>query len=141
MGSATSTKKMGERTTKQRTAVMEVLEATNEFTSAKDLYHELRERGEKIGLTTVYRTLQSLADIDAVDALHPPSGETLYRQCNSDHHHHHLVCTKCGRTEEIDGGPIESWAKEKAAGHGFALTGHEAEIFGICAACQSATSS
>lgn len=95
--------KLGARNTKQRTAVVEVLREMEKFSSAKEIYHELQEREEKVGLTTVYRTLQSLTDIDAVDALHMPNGETLYRHCETDAHHHHLVCTKCGRTEEIDG--------------------------------------
>ena len=106
--------KLGARNTKQRTAVVEVLREMEKFASAKEIYHELQEREEKVGLTTVYRTLQSLSDIDAVDALHMPSGETLYRHCDSADHHHHLVCTECGRTEEIDGGAVEKWASSVA---------------------------
>lgn len=131
--------KLGARNTKQRTAVVEVLRDMEKFASAKEIYHELQEREEKVGLTTVYRTLQSLTDIDAVDALHMPNGETLYRHCETDAHHHHLVCTKCGRTEEIDGGPIEKWATSVAADYGFKLTGHDAEVFGICSNCAAST--
>lgn len=129
--------KLGARNTKQRTAVVEVLREMDNFASAKDIHHELQAREAKVGLTTVYRTLQSLSEIDAVDALHMPTGETLYRHCESDHHHHHLVCTKCGRTEEIDGGPIEAWAQEMASKFDFELTGHDAEVFGICAECRA----
>lgn len=130
--------KLGARNTKQRTAVIEVLREMDKFSSAKDIFQALQNKGAKVGLTTVYRTLQSLTEIEAVDALHMPSGETLYRHCESDHHHHHLVCTKCGRTEEIDGGPIEEWAKSTAAKYGFEITGHDAEIFGICESCRAA---
>ena len=129
--------KLGARNTKQRTAVVEVLREMDNFASAKDIHQELQAREAKVGLTTVYRTLQSLSEIDAVDALHMPTGETLYRHCESDHHHHHLVCTKCGRTEEIDGGPIEAWAQEMASKFDFELTGHDAEVFGICAECRA----
>lgn len=127
--------KLGSRNTKQRTAVVEVLREIDKFSSAKEIYRRLQERQEKVGLTTVYRTLQSLCDIDAVDALHMPNGETLYRHCETDAHHHHLVCTKCGRTEEIDGGPIEKWASAVASEYNFELTGHDAEIFGVCSQC------
>ena len=130
--------KLGSRNTKQRTAVVEVLQDIDKFASAKEIYHQLQERQEKVGLTTVYRTLQSLSDIDAVDALHMPNGETLYRHCETDAHHHHLVCTKCGRTEEIDGGPIEKWASAVATEYNFELTGHDAEIFGVCSQCAAA---
>ena len=126
------------RTTKQRTAVVEVMQEIDRFQSAKEIHTALQDRNAKVGLTTVYRTLQSLVDIKAVDALHSPTGEVLYRHCETEAHHHHLVCTKCGRTEEIDGGPIEKWANEVASTHGFQLTGHDAEIFGVCAKCQAA---
>ncbi|WP_165241697.1 Fur family transcriptional regulator [Corynebacterium lizhenjunii] len=128
--------KLGARNTKQRTAVVEVLRDMDKFASVKEIFGELQQRKEKVGLTTVYRTLQSLAEIDAVDALHMPGGETLYRHCDSEKHHHHLVCTQCGKTKEIDGGPIESWAKQIASQHGFELTGHDAEVFGVCPGCR-----
>ncbi len=129
--------KLGARNTKQRTAVVEVLRAMDRFASAKDIHQALLAREDKVGLTTVYRTLQSLSDINAVDALHMPSGETLYRHCETEQHHHHLVCTQCGRTEEIDGGPIETWAKKVSQSFDFNLTGHEAEIFGVCPDCKA----
>lgn len=130
--------KLGARNTRQRTAVVELMKGLDNFTSAKDIYLKLEERGTKVGLTTVYRTLQSLAEVGGVDALHMASGETLYRACHSDVHHHHLVCTECGFTEEIDGGPVEAWAKGVASHHGFTLTGHDAEIYGVCGACSEA---
>ena len=123
--------KLGARNTRQRTAVIQVLNDLDNFASAKTIHHELVHRENQVGLTTVYRTLQSLSEINAVDVLHMPSG----RSCESHHHHHHLVCTECGRTEEIDGGPVESWARDVVADYGFQLTGHDAEIFGICADC------
>ncbi|WKD58902.1 Fur family transcriptional regulator [Corynebacterium caspium] len=128
--------RMGARNTKQRAAVVDVLRDLSSFSSAKSIYAELQERGHKVGLTTVYRTLQSLAEIGAVDALTQANGQTLYRQCLNDHHHHHLVCTSCGKTEEIDGGPVERWAGKVAREHGYQLSAHDAEIYGLCPACQ-----
>jgi len=127
--------KLGARNTRQRTAVINVLSEIDTFASAKEIHRELENRDLQVGLTTVYRTLQSLAEIEAVDVLHMATGETLYRQCVSPHHHHHLVCTQCGRTEEIDGGSVETWAKQVAEQHGFQLTGHDAEIYGLCPDC------
>lgn len=132
---SSSIPKLGTRNTKQRTAIIEVLRELDNFASAKVIYRELQDRDLSVGLTTVYRTLQSLVDIDAVDALHMPGGETLYRHCDSEGHHHHLVCTECGRTEEIDGGPVERWAQQVADEYGFTMTGHDAEVFGTCADC------
>lgn len=129
--------KLGPRMTRQRAAVVEALRATDKFASAKTIHDKLSEDGASVGLTTVYRTLQSLAEVGAVDVLHSPDGETLYRDCLSSHHHHHLVCSECGRSEEIEGGPVEKWAEIVAARYGYELIGHEAEIYGVCRACQA----
>jgi Fur family ferric uptake transcriptional regulator len=122
------------RSTKQRAAVAELLDDLDEFRSAQDLHEELRKRGEGIGLTTVYRTLQSLADAGEVDVLRTDSGEAIYRRC-SRHHHHHLVCRACGRTVEVEGPAVEKWADRVAEENGFAEVSHTVEIFGTCAAC------
>ena len=124
----------GLRATKQRAAVSKLLGEVNEFRSAQELHEQLRRSGEGIGLTTVYRTLRALADAGEIDVLRTDSGEAVYRLCSS-HHHHHLVCTQCGSTIEIDGGPVEQWANEIATKYGFRLTGHDAEVFGLCNQC------
>ncbi|WP_297851266.1 Fur family transcriptional regulator [uncultured Corynebacterium sp.] len=131
-----STPKIGARNTRQRSAVVDVLKEIDRFASAQSIHRELTDRGQKVGLTTVYRTLQTLTEVGAVDALNSDTGETLYRHCLTDRHHHHLVCTSCGRSEEIDGGPVEEWAKQTAEKFGFELSGHDAEIFGICQNCK-----
>lgn len=132
---AGTARRIGVRTTKQRTAVVEVLQDRDNFLSARQIHRELGDRGFSVGLTTVYRTLQSLVDADAADVLHTGAGEAVYRLC-SDEHHHHLLCTSCGATVEIGGGPVEQWAAELAEAHGYLMTGHSAEIFGLCARCR-----
>jgi Fur family ferric uptake transcriptional regulator len=122
------------RSTKQRAAVAELLDDLNDFRSAQDLHEELRKRGEGIGLTTVYRTLQSLADAGEVDVLRTDTGEAIYRRC-SRHHHHHLVCRMCGRTVEVEGPAVEKWADRVAEENGFSEVSHTVEIFGTCVSC------
>jgi Fur family ferric uptake transcriptional regulator len=126
----------GRRSTKQRAAVAMLLEQLDDFRSAQDLHEELRTRGEGIGLTTVYRTLQSLADAGEIDVLRIDSGEAVYRRC-SRHHHHHLVCRACGRTVEVEGPAVEKWAEKVAAENGFSEVSHTVEVFGTCADCTS----
>ncbi|WP_291314154.1 Fur family transcriptional regulator [Corynebacterium sp. UBA2622] len=130
--------KLGVRNTRQREAVVKVLQDVDKFISARFIHEELEARGEKVGLTTVYRTLQSLTEVGAVDVLHSGDGETLYRHCLTQAHHHHLVCTVCGRSEEIEGGPVEKWAQLVAQHFGYELVGHDAEVYGVCRACQAA---
>jgi len=124
----------GRRSTRQRTAVAELLDQTSDFRSAQELHEELRKRGQGIGLTTVYRTLQSLADAGEIDMLRTGTGEAVYRRC-SDHHHHHLVCRVCGRTVEVEGPAVERWAERVAAENGFSAVSHTVEVFGTCANC------
>ncbi len=124
----------GRRSTKQRAAVAQLLQQLDDFRSAQDLHEELRTRGEGIGLTTVYRTLQSLADAGEIDVLRIDSGEAVYRRC-SRHHHHHLVCRDCGRTVEVEGPAVEKWAEKVASENGFSEVSHTVEVFGTCSEC------
>ena len=128
------------RATRQRAAISALLENLDEFRSAQDLHDELRRRGEGIGLTTVYRTLQQMAAAGVVDTLRTDTGESVYRRC-SEHHHHHLVCRACGSTIEIQGGQVEAWAAEVAREHDFSDVSHTIEIFGICSRCGTAPTS
>lgn len=121
--------------TRQRQAILAVLEETAEFRSAQDLHAILRERGARVGLTTVYRTLYALADADEVDVMHPRGGEQLYRRCAKNSHHHHLVCRACGRAVEVEGPAVEQWADRVAREHGFTGASHTVEVFGVCPAC------
>ncbi|ASU77978.1 transcriptional repressor [Actinopolyspora erythraea] len=124
----------GLRATKQRAAVSRLLSEIDDFRSAQELHEQLRSRGEGIGLTTVYRTLQSLADAGEIDVLRSDSGEAVYRKCSTDHHHH-LVCRHCGRTVEVADPPVEDWAERIATEHGFSEVHHTVEIIGTCSEC------
>ncbi|WP_040834263.1 Fur family transcriptional regulator [Nocardia brevicatena] len=126
--------KVGIRSTRQRSAITALLDDIDRFRSAQELHDELRRRGEGIGLTTVYRTLQSMADAGMVDVLRTSTGESMYRQCSTGHHHH-LVCRHCGRTVEVEGPTVEAWAESIADRHGFTDVSHTLEIFGSCSAC------
>jgi Fur family transcriptional regulator, ferric uptake regulator len=122
------------RHTRQRAAVYALLQDVDGFHSAQELHAMLRQRGDRVGLTTVYRTLQGMADNGEVDVMRPPGGEQLYRRC-SEGHHHHLVCRSCGRTVEVEGPAVEAWADRVAAAHGFTDVSHTLEIFGTCPDC------
>ena len=124
------------RPTRQRAAIAALLETLDEFRSAQDMHDELRRRGENIGLTTVYRTLQSMAAAGMVDTLRTDTGESVYRRC-SDQHHHHLVCRRCGSTIEVGDHEVEQWAAEVADKHGFSDVSHTIEIVGTCSHCRS----
>ena len=125
-----------QRMTKQRQAVLDELTRVIDFRSAQQIFEDLHSQGQRVGLATVYRSLQGLAEDGRVDTLRSTEGEVLYRSCASDHHHHHLVCRECGFTEEIEQSQIESWVSAVAADHGFSDVEHSLELFGLCASCR-----
>ncbi|WP_258935039.1 transcriptional repressor [Nesterenkonia pannonica] len=112
-------------------------ELLEDFVSAQELHRILNERGEKVSLATVYRVLQSHQDEGTVDVLRPDDGEAIFRLCEREDHHHHLVCRRCGVTVEFEAPDVESWATELAAEHGFTDLQHTLEIFGLCQKCSA----
>jgi len=124
------------RPTRQRAAVEALLVDIDDFMSAQDLHARLRTQGQMVGLATVYRTLQAMATDGDVDMLRTDDGEAVYRRCSTGHHHH-LVCRSCGRTVEVEGPAVESWADKVSAENGFSDVQHTLEIVGTCADCQA----
>ena len=122
------------RPTKQRTAVVAALDLSDGFMSAQDLHAHLAKHGDRVGLATVYRTLAALALAGEVDVLLREDGESVYRRCSGEHHHH-LVCRDCGKTVEVTGPTVEAWANAEAARHGFVDVQHTVEITGRCSTC------
>lgn len=134
MTGATPEEGLVRRPTRQRSAVLALLDDLDEFRSAQELHALLRGRGEGVGLATVYRALQALVDDGQIDTLRTNDGESVYRRCSTGHHHH-LVCRRCGRTVEVADAPVERWATRVAAEHGFVDVNHQIEVFGTCAPC------
>lgn len=122
-------------TTKAQRAVLEVLDKAGRFLSAQDIHASLRAGGSSVGLTSVYRALQSLADDGSLDVLRTGHGETTFRLCDSASHHHHLVCRSCGATVEVEAPGLERWLSGLGRAHSFVVEGHTLEVVGICPRC------
>ncbi len=123
------------RPTRQRRAVAQVMTTFADFRSAQEIHDLLGRRGDRVGLATVYRTLQLMADLGEVDVLRSEDGEAIYRRC-SDNHHHHLVCRDCGATVEVEGPTVERWTNAIAGDHHYTDVSHTLEIFGTCPRCR-----
>ena len=119
---------------KSEVKVIGALKRQGKFASAQSVYQLLRKDGESTGLATVYRTLQKAAARNTVDVLRKDDGEALYRLCETGHHHH-LVCTSCGKTVEVEGSAVEKWANTVAKNNGFKKVSHVVELFGLCQKC------
>jgi Fur family transcriptional regulator, ferric uptake regulator len=127
---------VGLRPTPQRLDVLAELMGEPDDLTAQDLHERLRGRGARLGLATVYRTLNALADEGVIDALSHRQGELCYRWCG-DEHHHHLVCASCHRVVELADCELDPWLQRVSAQHGFVATGHRLEVAGLCAECRA----
>ena len=118
------------RRTEQRDAIVRALRRLDRAVTAQELHAEL----EGVGLATVYRNLQRLADEGTADTLRRDNGELAFLVCDGGHHHH-LSCRACGRVERIHDCRLDDWARAVAREHGYAEVEHRAELVGLCAGC------
>jgi Fur family ferric uptake transcriptional regulator len=118
--------------TAQRRAVFELIGRTDGAFTVLELYDHARAASPRLGLATVYRTVELLHRTGSLSALHR-DGQTTYVRCAPDHHHH-LVCVSCGSVQEtaLCAAPSDALLRRR---HGFRATSHELEIYGTCAAC------
>lgn len=123
------------RSTAQKAIISSALEYEKRFVSAQQLHRTLEDQGHTVGLATVYRQLNALSESGHADSI-TIAEKQLFRACSQEEHHHHLVCENCGKAVEIEP-PSEDWITTTAQSHGFAVTRHVFEIFGLCAECSS----
>src|SRR4051812_37044338 len=117
----------------RRTLAALIADQTGHFTAA-ELVAEARTRRLGVGRATVFRTLEVLETLGAIERLDLPSGGHAYVACEPVHHHH-IVCSRCGRTDEIDDAGLRPVVREVARQTGFRVDEHRLELFGLCPAC------
>lgn len=110
-----------------------IADQAGHFTAA-GLVAEARDRRLGVGRATVFRTLEVLAELGAIERLDLPSGGHAYVGCEPIHHHH-VVCSRCGRTSEVDDAGLRTVVREVARQTGFRIDEHRLEMFGLCPAC------
>ena len=113
-----------------------MLDQLEGFHSAQELYRVMKDRGTPVGLSTVYRTLQALADSRDVNAVWGNGHEMLYRRCGQDRHYH-LVCRRCGRTHEVPDADLDRWASQLSARYRFIDVEPAIEVRGTCVDCST----
>jgi Fur family ferric uptake transcriptional regulator len=123
----------GHRMTRQRRQIIAALRGARRYLTAQELYERLRARRPRMGLATIYRTLEALRERGLVSMNSSKLGEAAYLWCQSEHHHH-AICKRCGRVDEV---PCKTLSKYERilSRSGFALTDHRLEFFGLCARC------
>ncbi len=127
----------GYRMTEPRRSLAALIAEQDGHFTAAELVIAAKAADPGVGRATVFRTLELLEGIGAVERLDLPNGEHAYVGCEPQHHHH-VVCSRCGRTSEIDDAGLRSVMLEVARQTGFRVDDHRLELFGICPDCQSA---
>src|SRR5687767_9021927 len=128
----------GYRLTEPRRAVANLIaEQTGHFT-ASELEGVVRDRRLGISRATLFRALELLTELGVVERLDLPTGEHAYVPC-ARAHHHHVICSRCGRTAEAEDCGVVDAVAEIARRTGFRIDSHRLELFGLCRHCQSRT--
>jgi Fur family transcriptional regulator, ferric uptake regulator len=122
--------------TRPREWISSVLAREQRFLSATEIHQRLKRTGARVSLSTVYRTLDRLRTKGDVTARSDAEGEATYMLCEPDPHHHHAICGKCGRVEDVDCAAMEQFSDSLRKLHGFELNGHALEFFGRCRSCR-----
>ena len=121
--------------TRSRTAVAELLERERRYLSAAAIHRMLGARKVAVSLATVYRTLDVLVSSGIASARTELSGESTYVYCHREHHHH-AICSRCGRVEDVGCAPVTSISKDLMTHYAFELREHAMEFYGKCARCR-----
>ena len=129
----------GRRLTPQRRRVLNLFEriGSGSHLSAEDVHQHLLEAEARVSLATIYRTLRLLVEMGFLQELELTEGGRRFELCSGDHRdHHHLVCIRCGRTEEFESTPVIEAGREAAQSHGFELIESSLNVRAICPDCR-----
>ena len=126
----------GLKATRQRDLIVDTFFSQSGHLSVDELLARVTERDRTIGAATVYRTMKILTDAGLATARHFEGGQTRYEAALDRHHHDHLICTSCGAIVEFENERIESLQDVVAEHHGFRVTHHKLELYGLCRTCQ-----
>ena len=125
--------------TKQRKIVLSMLiQNEGQHLTIEELYNIVKSGYPEIGLATVYRSVQIFVDMKIVDKVTLDDGFTRYEivRLNTKHHHHHLICEKCGLVLEVEEDLMGSIESSFLEAYGFIVKDHKAKFFGVCDACR-----
>ena len=126
----TALKKAGLKITLPRIKVLELLQLpSSQHTSAEELYKMLLDKGEEIGLATVYRVLNQFDDAGIVTRHYFEGGKSVF-ELATQNHHDHLVCLDCGHVIEFHDEVIETRQKEIAQDNNMTLQAHSLYLYG-----------
>lgn len=127
----------GMKFTRHRSMILMILDNAPNPLNAEEIFLKMKEKGSKVSLSTVYRTMETLAENNLVIKTAFMDDSRSRFEYNRMVHKHLLVCTGCNRTVSIEGCPVEEYAASLCSRECFELTGHRLEIYGICPECKN----
>jgi Fe2+ or Zn2+ uptake regulation protein len=128
----------GHRVTEPRKSVAELIVNRGGHFTAADLLDDAQDKRLPLGRATIFRSLELFTELGVLERLDLPSGEHAYVPCEPVHHHH-VVCSRCSRTVEVEDCGMQAVADEVARRTGYRIESHRRELYGLCAACQRNT--
>ncbi len=131
----TELKEQGYRLTDARRAVVETVAQSPRALTPNEVYDLGRERYPKLGLVTVYRTLEKLEELHLIQRVHQDQGCNAYL-AHADGHQHLLICQRCKKAVYFEGDNLESFFASVGQQHGFRVQEHWLQLFGLCEECQ-----
>lgn len=139
MNLETTISQQGYRLSSARKKILGILELSDQPLSPAALFDKLKEQGETTSLVTVYRNLDLLARLGLAEKIYNDKGELGYLICKSTHHHHHILCQKCGNTVEFEAADeLEGLIAHAEEQTQYVISGHLLQFIGLCPICQMA---
>lgn len=124
----------GHRLTSSRRAIAQLISEQEGHFSAADLVSAARQRDLGVGRATVFRALELLEELEVVERVDLPGGAHAYVPCETTHHHH-VICSSCGRSAAVGDRGLRSLAHEVAEQTGYRIDTHRLELYGRCPDC------
>lgn len=130
-------KSRGLKHSDQRREILLTFLKTEKHLTADELFRLVKKRNESIGTATVYRTLKLLSESGLCREFRLDDGTARYEHLYGHDHHDHLICTSCGKLEEVVDPEIEKLQEKLAKKQGFKISNHKMEIYGTCRKCRN----
>jgi len=118
------------------------LQHKDKHLSAEEVYHLVKQKVPDVGLATVYRTLELFLDLNIIHSIDFGDGRKRYEfgeEKGEGHHHHHLICIRCGKIMEVTEDLLEELESRVTRAYDFTITDHQLKFFGYCRECREKT--
>lgn len=129
--------RVGLKSTKQRSAILDILEQSDQPLAAEQVFLELKNRGVSANLSTVYRTLEVLSDRNLAVKLNISGDSRALFEYNRKIHRHYLICLGCKKIMAIHRCPLKDYEKALEEETNYSISGHKLDVYGYCPECQS----